>query len=247
MVLRVSPQNKVARQATTRLVLLRHGQSIWNRDKVFTGWSDVALSPKGEQEAKRAGDLLRQAGFVFDCCFASTLQRAGETAKTVLETMRIDAVPIRYSWRLNERHYGALEGMGRLAAVRKFGVWPVLRTQIRYDGKPPMLDLDDTRYPGNQPRYADIDKTELPLGESLQQAARRLHPYWQHVIRPEVEQGRNVLIVSHKNVLRALMGQLDGLTQRQVMKLKLATGRPLIYEFDAQLQPIRHYYADSMP
>lgn len=230
-----------------RLVLLRHGQSIWNRDKVFTGWGNVALSPKGKQEAEHAGELLREAGFSFDCCFSSTLQRAAETAKIALAAMKQDELPIQYCWRLNERHYGALEGMGRLAAVRKFGIWPVLRTQIRYDGEPPLLTMEDERFPGNQLSYAGIDKTELPLGESLKQTVQRMQPYWQQVIKPEVEQGRNVLIASHKNVLRTLMGQLDHLTERQVMKLKLATGRPLVYELDQTLTPIRHYYVDKMP
>jgi len=234
-------------QRITRLVLLRHGQSIWNRDKVFTGWSDVTLSPKGKREAEHAGELLREVGFSFDCCFSSTLQRASETAKIALAAMKLDELPIQYCWRLNERHYGALEGMGRLAAVREFGVWPVLRTQIRYDGEPPMLESSDERFPGNQFAYADIDRKELPFGESLKQTAQRMQPYWQQVIKPEVERGKNVLIVSHKNVLRTLMGQLDYLTEWQVMKLKLATGRPLVYELDQALQPIRHYYVDHMP
>ncbi|MDC8444447.1 MAG: 2,3-bisphosphoglycerate-dependent phosphoglycerate mutase [Nitrosomonas sp.] len=231
----------------TRLVLLRHGQSIWNRDKVFTGWSDVALSPKGKQEAMDAGYLLLHAGFTFDYCFSSSLQRATETAQVVLAAMKLDKLIIRHSWRLNERHYGALEGMGRLAAVRKFGLWSVLRTQIRYDGEPPKLNTEDARFPGNQSNYAAIDKTELPLGESLKQTAERLQPYWWKVIRPQVVQGKSVMIVSHKNVLRALMGQLDQLTERQVMRLKLATGRPVVYELNHALQPVRHYYVDKMP
>jgi len=246
MTIHLSPEEQTTR-GVTRLVLLRHGQSIWNRDRVFTGWSDVALSSKGKQEAEHAGELLREAGFSFDCCFSSTLQRASETAKIALAAMKQHELPIRYCWRLNERHYGEMEGMGRLAAVRKFGVWPILRTQIRFDGVPPLLTIDDERFPGNQPVYADIDKQELPRGESLMLTAQRLLPYWQNVIRPEVEQGRNVLIASHKNVLRTLMGQLDQLTGPQVMKLKLATGRPLVYELDQTLTPIRHYYVDKLP
>ncbi|SEQ79167.1 2,3-bisphosphoglycerate-dependent phosphoglycerate mutase [Nitrosomonas sp. Nm51] len=230
----------------TRLVLLRHGQSIWNRDKIFTGWSDVALSPEGEREAAHAGYLLQQAGFTLDCCFSSTLQRASGTAKTVLSAMALE-LPVQKCWRLNERHYGALEGMGRLAAVGKFGLWPVLRTQIRYDGEPPRLKMDDARFPGNQSGYAGIDVNELPQGESLKLAAQRLQPYWQRVIRPELARGRNVLIVSHKNLLRTLMGRLDHLPARQMMKLKLATGRPLVYELDRALEPVRHYYMDKMP
>jgi 2,3-bisphosphoglycerate-dependent phosphoglycerate mutase len=242
-----SSSGVAAAAGITRLVLLRHGQSIWNRDKVFTGWSDVVLSPKGKQEAMDAGYLLLHAGFTFDYCFSSSLQRAAETAQVVLAAMKLDKLTVRHSWRLNERHYGALEGMGRLAAVRKFGLWPVLRTQIRYDGEPPKLSTEDARFPGNQPRYAGIDKTELPQGESLKQAAERLQPYWRKVIRPQVAQGKSVLIVSHKNVLRTLMGQLDQLTERQIMKLKLATGRPVIYELNHELQSIRHYYVDKMP
>lgn len=241
-----SPESET-NQGITRLVLLRHGQSIWNRDKVFTGWSDVTLSPKGKQEAEHAGELMREAGFSFDCCFSSTLQRASETARIALAAMKLNELSIQYCWRLNERHYGALEGMGRLAAVRKFGVWPVLRTQIRYDGEPPLLAMEDERFPGSQPSYAGIDKLELPRGESLKLTAQRLQPYWQQVIKPELAQGKNVLIASHKNVLRALMGQLDHLTGRQVMKLKLATGRPLVYELDQTLAPVRHYYVDHMP
>lgn len=231
----------------TRLVLLRHGQSVWNRDKVFTGWSDVALSPKGKQEAMDAGYLLLHAGFTFDCCFSSSLQRAAETAQAVLAAMKLNKLTVHHSWRLNERHYGALEGMGRLAAVRKFGLWPVLRTQIRYDGEPPKLNTEDARFPGNQFIYAAIDKTELPLGESLKQTAERLQPHWQKVIKPQLVQGKSVLVVSHKNVLRTLMGQLDQLTERQIMRLKLATGRPVVYELNHELRLIRHYYVDKMP
>ncbi|SEM86088.1 2,3-bisphosphoglycerate-dependent phosphoglycerate mutase [Nitrosomonas marina] len=229
----------------TRLVLLRHGQSIWNRDKMFTGWSDVALSPEGKREAKRAGLLLQQAGFALDCCFSSTLQRASETARIVLSAMALE-LPVQKCWRLNERHYGALEGLGRLAAVRQFGLWPVLRTQIRFDGEPPRLDMNDARFPGNQSGYAGIDVKELPLGESLRLAAQRLQPCWQRIIKPELERGRNVLIVSHKNLLRTLMGQLDQLTPGQVMKLKLPTGRPLVYELDQTLKPVRYFYMDEI-
>ena len=239
--------NTPVNQETIQLVLLRHGQSVWNRDKVFTGWSDVALSPKGRQEAEHAGHLLQACGFTFDCCFSSTLQRASETAKTVLSTMELGGLSIQQCWRLNERHYGALEGMGRLAAVRKFSIWPVLRTQIRFDGVPPYLTMNDARFPGNQSQYAMVDKNELPRGESLQQTLERLQPYWEEVIKPEMQQSKCVLIVSHKNVLRTLMMLLDNLAERQVMKLKLATGRPLVYELDHAFKAIRHYYADHRP
>lgn len=235
-----------AGQKITRLVLLRHGQSVWNRDKVFTGWSDVALSPTGQMEAKNAGRQLQQAGILFDSCFSSTLQRAILTARMVLSTMGLGELPIQQCWRLNERHYGALEGMGRFAAVRKFGIWPVLRTQIRLDGAPPYLSSDDDRFPGNQLVYNTIEKKELPRGESLRQAQKRFLPYWEEVIKPEIQQGKCILIVSHRNLLRTLMMQLDNLTEYQVVKLKLATGRPLVYELDHELKAVRHYFVDEL-
>ncbi len=230
----------------TRLVLLRHGESVWNRDKIFTGWSDVALSSRGKQEAEHAGQLMRQSGVTFDCCFSSTLQRASETAKRVLSAMHLDTLPVQQCWRLNERHYGALEGLRRWPALKRFGFWPVLRTQIRFDGTPPLLRIDDERFPGNQSCYETVEKNYLPRGESLKQAQERLLPYWREVISPEIQHGKCVLVVSHKNVLRTLMMQLDCLTERQVMKLKLTTGRPLVYELDHTLRVVRRYYADEV-
>lgn len=236
-----NPQQKI-----TQLVLLRHGQSIWNRDKIFTGWSDVALSPKGQREAEQAAYLLKQAGFTFDLCFSSTLQRARITSQIVLSSMQLDHIPLQENWRLNERHYGALEGMERWQALKKFGIWPILGCQIKFDAAPPYLDSRDPRFPGNQSCYAHIEKDILPLGESMQQTLARLEPYWQETIKPEIQQGKRVLIVSHKNTLRTLIMLLDHLTPRQVMKLTLATGRPLVYELDHQLNPIRHYYVDHL-
>jgi len=233
-------------QGVTQLVLLRHGQSIWNRDRIFTGWSDVALSPKGEKEAEHAACLLKQAGFTFDLCFSSTLQRARSTLQIVLSAMELE-IPIQENWHLNERHYGALEGMERWQAIREFGIWPILGCQIKFDAPPPYLDPHDPRFPGNQPGYANIHRDELPMGESMQQTLTRFKPYWQETIRPEIQQGKRILIVSHKNTLRTLMMMLDQLTPRQVMKLTLVTGRPLVYELDHQLNAIRHYYVDCLP
>lgn len=230
---------------TTKLVLLRHGQSIWNRDKIFTGWSDVALSPKGEQEARRAALLLQQAGFTFDLCFTSMLQRATTTAHIVLETMQLD-IPVIQNWRLNERHYGALEGMARWPAIKQFGVWPILGCQIKFDAMPPVLHRDDIRYPGHQRLYHGIDPALLPAGESMQQTRARLMPYWLDTILPEIRHGKRILIVSHRNTLRALRMLLDQLTPLQVMKQKFATGRPLVYELDRHGQALRHYYADQL-
>ncbi len=230
----------------TKLVLLRHGQSVWNRDKIFTGWSDVALSPKGENEAEQAAYLLKQAGFTFDLCFSSTLQRARTTAQIVLPAMQLDNIPVQENWRLNERHYGALEGMERWSAIKKFGIWPILGCQIKFDAAPPYLDPQDPRFPGNQSGYASIDKDVLPRGESMQQTLARFKPYWQKTIQSELQQGKQILIVSHKNTLRTLMMLLDQLTPGQVMKLTLATGRPLVYELDQQCNVIRHYYVDHL-
>lgn len=243
--LKAIPSAEHSQQSITKLVLLRHGQSIWNRDKKFTGWSDVPLSPKGEKEAEQAAYLLKQAGFTFDLCFCSALQRARTTAQIVLSAMPSD-IPVVESWRLNERHYGALEGMERWPAIKKFGIWPILGCQIKFDATPPHLTTEDPRFPGNQSGYAGIDKNELPAGESMQQTLARVRPYWQETIQPEIQQGKHVLIVSHRNTLRTLMMLLDHLAPTQVMQLKFATGRPLVYELDQQLNPIRHYYVDNL-
>jgi 2,3-bisphosphoglycerate-dependent phosphoglycerate mutase len=230
------------KQDVTRLILLRHGQSIWNKEKHFTGWSDVALSPKGEEEALRAGRLLKEAGFTFDICFSSELKRATETLKIVLLAMGHDDVLIRRDWRLNERHYGALEGLRRWQAIRQFGIWPVLGTQVCFAATPPSLDLSDARFPGNQARYAGIDKSLLPLAESMEHTVQRVLPFWQQMILPEIRQGKRVLIVSHKNLLRSLMMQLANLTPQQVMKVSIATARPLCFELDSKLNLVRYYY-----
>lgn len=227
------------------LVLLRHGQSIWNRDKKLTGWSDIPLSPKGEKEAEQAAFLLKQAGYSFDLCFTSSLQRAQTTAQTVLSSMELD-IPVIANWRLNERHYGALEGMERWAAIKRFGIWPLLGCQIKFDALPPFLNHLDPRYPGNQSRYAEISQNELPLGESMLLAHARISPYWHETIKPQLQLGKRTLIVSHRNTLRILMMLLDDLTPAQVMALKMPTGRPLVYELDQQSNAVRHYYLDQL-
>ena len=241
--LKAIPTVQNTQQHITQLVLLRHGQSIWNRDKKFTGWSDIPLSTKGEQEAEQAAYLLKQAGFTFDLCFTSSLQRAKTTARIVLSAMQLD-LPVHESWRLNERHYGALEGMERWPAIKKFGIWPILGCQIKFDATPPYLDTHDPRFPGNLPGYAGIDKNELPLGESMQNTLARVKPYWEETIQPEIQHGKRVLIVSHRNTLRVVTMLLEQLTAAQVMKTRLATGRPLVYELDQQGHAVRHYYVD---
>lgn len=228
----------------TQLVLLRHGESISNRNGNFTGWNDVALSERGELEAERAGRLLSEAGYKFDLCFTSELKRATDTLRIVLSTMKIDEIGVRQNWRLNERHYGALEGINRLSALRKFGFWSIIGTQLRFDAQPPPLDPGDARVPGNQLRYSGIDKNELPLAESMHQTVSRVTPYWKEMILPEIRQGKRLLIVSHQHVLRTLMMELDRLSVIHMMTLSIATGRPLVYELDDKLKPVRHYYID---
>jgi 2,3-bisphosphoglycerate-dependent phosphoglycerate mutase len=227
-----------------QLVLLRHGESVSNRDGHFTGWHDVELSQKGELEAERAGRLLRETGFRFDVCFTSELKRAIDTLRIVLEAMDLNKISVQRSWRLNERHYGALEGIDPLRAIRKFGVRSILDSQLRFNSAPPPLDPCDARFPGNQLRYSCINKNELPLAESMEQALLRVLPYWRETIAPEIIRGKRVLIVAHKHILRALIMQLDGLSIAQLIKLSIANGRPLVYELDDKLDPVRHYYAD---
>ena len=229
-----------------QLILLRHGQSIWNRDSRFTGWSDVELSPLGIQEAKIAGRLLLEMGYTFDSCFTSELNRSSETLRIMLSIMGLNNIPIQHSWRLNERHYGALEGIERWSAIKKFGIWPVLSCQIRSNSAPPSLDPTDKRFPGNQLRYSGIDKNELPLGESLEQTHARMQPYWRNIIAPEIKNGKNILLVSHKNILRTLIMQLDGISFSQAMKLPLATARPLLYELNSDLQTVQKRYVDTI-
>jgi len=230
----------------TQIILLRHGQSIWNRDRRFTGWSDVELSPLGEQEARLAGQLLKNAGYTFDACFTSELKRSTETLRILLSTMGLSNLPIKQSWRLNERHYGALEGINRWHAIKKFGIWPVIGCQLKFDASPPLLDPEDERFPGNQLRYSDIDRSELPLAESLQQTHLRMRPYWENTITPEIQNGKKILIVSHKNILRTLIMQLDGISDIQIMKLSIATGRPLVYELNSKLRTIQKKYVDTL-
>ena len=230
----------------TQLVLLRHGESISNRDGYFTGWNDVALSQRGEHQAEQAGRLLKETGCEFDICFTSELRRATDTLRILLSSMGLDKVTTRQSWRLNERHYGALEGVHRINAIGKFGIWPVLGPQLRFTAIPPPLRPGDARCPGNQLRYSDVDKNELPLSESMQQTFARVLPYWQETIAPELLRGKRVLVVSHRHVLRSLIMQLDGLSVAQLMKLTVATGRPLVYNLDHKLDPVQHYYADRL-
>ena len=225
-----------------KVVLLRHGESTWNQENRFTGWTDVDLSPKGLVEAKAAGTLLREAGFTFDVAYTSVLKRAIRTCWMALDEMDLLWVPMIRHWRLNERHYGALQGLDKAETAAKHGEAQVKIWRRSYDIPPPALTVDDPRHPSHDPRYAKLTAEELPATESLKDTVARFVPYWSDTIAPEIERGRKVLIAAHGNSLRALVKFLDGLSDQEVIDLNIPTGIPLVYELDAGLMPIRHYY-----
>jgi len=224
------------------LVLLRHGESAWNLENRFTGWTDVDLTPKGVQEAHEAGRLLREGGYTFDLCFTSVLKRAIRTLWIVLDDMDLVWLTVHKSWRLNERHYGDLQGLNKAETAAKFGEKQVLVWRRSYADPPPVLRPDDPRYPGRDPRYADVPKEQLPLTESLKDTVARFLPYWHERIAPEVRAGRRVVIAAHGNSLRALVKYLDGVSEEEIVGLNIPTGIPLVYELEDDLKPIRHYY-----
>ena len=225
-----------------KLVLLRHGESIWNRENRFTGWTDVDLSDKGREEACEAGRLLGQEGFTFDLAFTSVLKRAIRTLWLALDQMDLMWIPVRNSWRLNERHYGALQGLDKAQTAAKFGEQQVKTWRRSYDIPPPALERSDPRCPGNDPRYRDLSAGELPLTECLKDTVARFLPLWNATITPEVAAGKRVIIAAHGNSLRALVKYLDNISDRDIVELNIPTGIPLVYELDASLGPIRHYY-----
>jgi 2,3-bisphosphoglycerate-dependent phosphoglycerate mutase len=221
------------------LALLRHGQSEFNRQGRFTGWSDVDLTPAGAAEAARAGRLLQHAGYRFDRCCTSVLRRASRTAAIVLRTMGLEHVPVEQSWRLNERHCGALEGMRPLRAVLRFGLLTVLRCRRQFAVRPPALTPDDPRFPGHDRRYADLRPDELPRTESFADTLARLQPYWEDYLAPQLRGGRNVLVVSHKNTLRLLTGLVEGRAATDRWGPGVRTGVPIVFELDATLAVCR--------
>lgn len=225
-----------------KLVLLRHGESIWNLENRFTGWTDVDLSEKGIKEAHQAGKWLKEAGFTFDIAYTSVLKRAIRTLWIVLDELDLMWIPIYNSWRLNERHYGALQGLNKLEMVEKFGEKQVLLWRRSYDIRPPALTKDDPRYCGNDPRYKDLTPEQIPLTECLKDTVERFLPYWHQVIAPSILSGKRVIIVAHGNSLRALVKYLDNISDEEIVNLNIPTGIPLIYELDKDLKPIRHYY-----
>jgi 2,3-bisphosphoglycerate-dependent phosphoglycerate mutase len=224
------------------LVLLRHGESTWNKENRFTGWTDVDLSDQGRVEALDAGRLLREAGFAFDIAYTSVLKRALRTCWTVLDELDELWIPMEKSWRLNERHYGALQGLNKAETAARHGEAQIKIWRRSYDIPPPVLALDDPRHPSHDPRYAGLTAAERPATESLKDTVARFLPYWHETIAPAVRSGRRVLITAHGNSLRALVKYLDGISDQDIAELNIPTGIPLVYELDAQLAPIRHFY-----
>ncbi|HYT16176.1 MAG TPA: 2,3-diphosphoglycerate-dependent phosphoglycerate mutase [Burkholderiales bacterium] len=225
-----------------KIVLLRHGESVWNSENRFTGWIDVDLSERGVVEAKRAGAILKEMGFSFDLAYTSVLKRAIRTLWLALEEMDLMWIPVHPSWRLNERHYGALQGLNKAEMAAQFGEEQVLLWRRSYDVPPPALARDDPRHSRGDPRYAGLTEAQLPLTECLKDTVARFLPYWNEAIAPSVRQGRRVIIAAHGNSLRALVKHLDGVGDKDIVSLNIPTGIPLVYELDTALKPVRHYY-----
>jgi 2,3-bisphosphoglycerate-dependent phosphoglycerate mutase len=225
-----------------KVMLLRHGESVWNKENRFTGWTDVDLTEKGVEEARNAGELMRDAGFVFDLAHTSVLKRAIKTLWLALEGMDLMWIPVQHSWRLNERHYGALQGLNKAETAAKFGDEQVLAWRRSYDVPPPALTPDDARFPGGDPRYRGLTPSQLPLTECLKDTVARVLPYWNQTIAPDIRAGRRVLVAAHGNSLRALVKYLDKVSDADIVGLNIPTGVPLVYELDDVLKPIRHYY-----
>ena len=229
----------------TKLVLLRHGESVWNKENRFTGWTDVDLSASGIKEAEKAGDILKKENFVFDSIFTSLLKRSIRTTWIVLDRMELMWIPVYKAWELNERHYGALQGLNKKKTAETRGEEQVHIWRRSYAVPPPPLDKTDPRYPGNDPRYTDLSPEELPVGESLKDTITRTMPYWHSLILPEILSGKKILISAHGNSLRALIKHLDGISDDDISSLEIPTGIPLVYELDKYAKPIRHFYLEN--
>jgi 2,3-bisphosphoglycerate-dependent phosphoglycerate mutase len=225
-----------------KVVLLRHGESTWNKENLFTGWTDVGLSEKGAQEAIDGGRVMSQEGYVFDVAFTSVLKRAIKTLWLALEEMDQMWIPVYNSWRLNERHYGALQGLNKAQTAEKYGEQQVKIWRRSYDIRPPALTPEDDRFPGKDPRYADLKPEELPLAECLKDTVARTLPYWHEAIAPAVRSGKRVIVAAHGNSLRGVVKFLDNVSDQDIVGLNIPTGIPLVYELDDRLQPLRHYY-----
>jgi len=226
----------------TKLVIVRHGESTWNKENRFTGWTDVDLSEKGRQEAREGGQVLKAGGYTFDVAYTSVLKRAIRTLWTVLDEMDLMWIPVHRSWRLNERHYGALQGLNKAETAEKYGEGQVKIWRRSYDVPPPVLTPDDARYPGHDPRYKGLSKEELPLTECLKDTVARFLPLWHETMAPAIQSGQKVLIAAHGNSLRALVKYLDNVSEEEIVELNIPTGMPLVYELDDQLKPLNRYY-----
>jgi 2,3-bisphosphoglycerate-dependent phosphoglycerate mutase len=225
-----------------KIVLLRHGESTWNQENRFTGWTDVGLTEKGLAEAKAAGQLLKKEGYRFDLAFTSVLKRANKTLMSVLDEMDLLWIPVQHSWRLNERHYGALQGLNKAETAAKYGDEQVLIWRRAYDTAPPALEEGDPRIEDKDPRYVDLKPGEFPRTECLKDTVARFVPYWLETIAPEVKSGKSVIIAAHGNSIRALIKYLDNVSDQDIVGLNIPTGQPLVYELNDDLTPIRHYY-----
>jgi len=224
------------------LVLLRHGESTWNKENRFTGWTDVDLSDRGREEAKAAGRLLKEGGYTFDLAYTSVLKRAIRTLWTALDELDLLWIPVTKDWRLNERHYGALQGLNKAETAAKHGDAQIKIWRRSYDIPPPPLDPGDERDPARDPKYRGLDRKQLPLTESLKETVERFIPYWEQTIAPQIKAGNRVIIAAHGNSLRALVKYLDDVSESEIVELNIPTGIPLVYELNDDLTPIRHYY-----
>lgn len=225
-----------------KIVLLRHGESQWNKENRFTGWTDVDLSEKGIAEARKAGEALKREGFMFDVAYTSVLKRAIRTLWIVMDQMDLMWIPVKNSWRLNERHYGALQGLNKSETAAKYGEEQVLVWRRSYDVPPPLLTKEDPRYPGKETKYRDLSESQLPLSESLKDTYKRCLPYWHKTIAPAARSGKRIIIAAHGNSLRALVKYLDRVSDDEIVGLNIPTGIPLVYELGDDLQKIRSYY-----
>ncbi|MCF7903383.1 MAG: 2,3-diphosphoglycerate-dependent phosphoglycerate mutase [Candidatus Marinimicrobia bacterium] len=225
-----------------KVVLLRHGESVWNKENRFTGWTDVDLSEKGIAEAHEAGTVLKREGFTFDVAFTSVLKRAIRTLWITLDDMDLMWIPVHRNWRLNERHYGALQGLNKAETAEKYGDDQVLIWRRSYDTPPPELEKSDDRWPGHDRRYAALSDADLPLTECLKDTVNRFLPYWHEEIVPVIKSGKRVIIAAHGNSLRALVKYLDDVSDEAIVKLNIPTGMPLVYELDEALKPVKSYY-----
>lgn len=227
---------------THKIVLIRHGESTWNKENRFTGWTDVDLTDTGREEAREAGRLLKSLGYAFDVAHVSVLKRAIRTLWLTLDEMDMMWLPVRHDWRLNERHYGGLQGLDKSETAAKYGEDQVLVWRRSYDTPPPPLERDDPRFPGSDPRYASLAPADVPLTECLKDTVARVVPCWEEVIAPQVRAGKRVLVAAHGNSLRALVKYLDGVSDEEIVGLNIPTAIPLVYELDANLKPITRYY-----